>query len=315
MDLIIDNKIIEEDIDVILDKLNHDIKGHYFRERIPRGNNLNITCPFHKNGKENHPSCNIYIDKKSKEIPYGFYRCFTCGESGTLYNFVGKMFGADDEFGKHWLIDNFGELLDSKNIELDDEIVLKPESKKYLNDSIIDSFESRHPYMYQRGLTDDVIDRFQIKYDKETDEIIFPVWDEHGRLIMLSRRSVSGKTFKLEKAVEKPVYLLYDAVSEGRTTVCVVESQIDALKLWSWGYPAVALFGTGADRQYEILKRSGIRHYILCFDGDNAGDTGAKKFIKNMKGQVFITQVVMPRGKDIGDLSKEEFEKLLTIEC
>lgn len=313
MDLIINNKVIDEDVSVILDKINKDLHTSYFRDRIYRGNNLNITCPFHKGGNEQHPSCNIYIDKSSSTVPYGFYRCFTCGESGNLWNLVGRLFNADDEFGKRWLVDNFGELLEDR-LQLLPEIELEKPTTKYISDSVIDSFESRHPYMYQRGLTDEVIDKFQIKYDKENDCIVFPVWDSHGRLVMLSTRSVSGKTFNLEKAVVKPVYLLYDIIREGITKVCVCESQIDALKLWGWGYPAVALFGTGSQQQYEMLKKSGIRHYMLCFDGDDAGDLGANKFVKNMRGQVFITQVVLPRGKDIGDISKEEFENLLTIQ-
>lgn len=312
MDLIINNKIIDTDIGEILDKINKDLHTHYFRDRILRGNNLNITCPFHKGGNENHPSCNIYIDKTSPDIPYGFYRCFTCGESGNLWNLVARLFNAPDEFGKQWLVDNFGELLDDRLPVLPKIEIEKPKGK-YLSDDVIDTFENRHPYMYQRGLTDEVIDKFQIKYDKDNDCIVFPVWDSHGRLVMLSTRSVSGKTFQLEKAVVKPVYLLYDIINEGITKVCVCESQIDALKLWGWGYPAVALFGTGSQQQYDMLKKSGIRHYVLCFDGDNAGDLGAKKFVKNMSGSVFITQVIMPRGKDIGDISKEEFENLLTI--
>ena len=313
MDLIIGNRVIDTDIDTILDTINKESKRHLFRDRIQRGDNLNITCPFHKGGEEQHPSCNIYTDKHSKTIPYGFYRCFTCGASGNLWHMVAEIFSADDSFGKQWLVDRFGDYLEDREIEIPD-INLEPTRSQIINDDVITGLEPRHPYMYQRGLTDEVIDRFQIRYDKEDDTIVFPVWDEHGRLVMLSKRSVSGKTFKLEKAVSKPVYLLYDVIANNITKVCICESQIDALKLWGWGYPAVALFGTGSKQQYDILKKSGIRHYILCFDGDSAGEHGANAFVKNIKSNAFISQVLMPMGKDIGDLTKEEFEGLSVID-
>ena len=96
-------------------------------------------------------------------------------------------------------------------------------------------------------------------------------------------------------------------------TVIVCESQINALTLWSWGYPAIALIGTGSPHQYEVLKKSGIRNYILCFDGDEAGDKGTNRFKKNMSSDVFISTKLIPRGKDVNNLTKEEFDKLPLI--
>ena len=97
------------------------------------------------------------------------------------------------------------------------------------------------------------------------------------------------------------------------TTVYVVESQINCLTLWQWGYPAIALFGTGSKKQYDILNRSGIRNYILCFDGDDAGRKATQRFIDNLKSDVFISVKQIPDGKDVNDLTKEEFDKLLVI--
>ena len=86
---------------------------------------------------------------------------------------------------------------------------------------------------------------------------------------------------------------------------------MNALTAWSYGIPAVALFGTGSSYQYDILKKSGIRSYILCFDGDEAGRKGAKRFMQNMKKNVFITDMEMPLGKDVNDMEKDEFLNLL----
>ena len=92
----------------------------------------------------------------------------------------------------------------------------------------------------------------------------------------------------------------------------VAESQINALVSYSYGFPAVALFGAGTTKgQIEELNKTPIMHYILMYDNDAAGRKGAARFKKFIKPTVFITDVLMPLGKDIADCSKEEFLNLL----
>ena len=47
------------------------------------------------------------------------------------------------------------------------------------------------------------------------------------------------------------------------------------------------------------------------FDGDFAGRKGAERFIKNIRSDVFVTDLLLPKGKDINDLTKEEFISLV----
>mgnify|MGYP003317035844 CR=1 FL=1 len=130
---------------------------------------------------------------------------------------------------------------------------------------------------------------------------------------MITSRSTVDKRFYIEKDKDKPVYLLNFIKEDNISTVYVCESQINALTLWSYGYPAIALFGTGSSYQYEILNRSPIRNYILCFDGDEAGDKGRARFMKNIRNDVLVSYKKIPFGKDVNDLSKEEFDKLEII--
>ena len=82
--------------------------------------------------------------------------------------------------------------------------------------------------------------------------------------------------------------------------------------MWTWGIPAIALIGTGSSEQYKILNKSGIRSYILAFDGDVAGEVGANKFVLNIKNSM-IRQVQIPKGKDVNDLTFEQFKELKII--
>ena len=151
----------------------------------------------------------------------------------------------------------------------------------------------------------------QVGYDQESKSIVFPTWDEQNRLVMITRRSVTDKRFLIPKDIEKPVYLLNFVDKENIKEVIVCESQINALYAWSLGYPAIALFGTGTKHQYGVLNKSGIRHYILCFDGDEAGEKGKDRFLANIRKDVLVDYVDIPNGKDLNDFDKEDALELI----
>ena len=313
MKLIIGNKLINEDIEVILKQLRIDCHGKYLNVIGHENNdNVKITCPHHKGGQETHPSCFVYTRQDNSELEYGYYRCFTCGEKGHLYDLVAHCLDVDQEHGKRWLIDNFCNTFVTEELVLP-KIELKREERKYLNEDVLIPFAYYHPYLEDRKVSFEVAKKFNVGWNQEHNSITFPVWDVHGRLVGITERYINEKRFYIPEDLKKPIYLLNFFIEEGITTAFVVESQIDALTLWTWGYPSIAMFGTGSKGQYEILKRSGIRKYYLCFDGDDAGRKGANRFIKGMSKDVIITNINMPDGKDINDLSKEEFEYLLSI--
>ena len=66
------------------------------------------------------------------------------------------------------------------------------------------------------------------------------------------------------------------------------------------------MFGTGDSNQYEVLNNLPIRHYTLGLDPDKAGTSGTYKLKRALKGKL-LTKLVIPTGKDINDLSYQEF--------
>lgn len=273
----------------------------YFRTIKSINDDLMVTCPFHKHGQESKPSAGI-----NKET--GMFHCFTCGEAMPIEVLVSRLlYGSyDKKQGIEWL----------KARYLDTEFYVRPGlpmpgrkkyiPPEYITESELDSYRWVHPYMYKRHLTDEIIDKFDIGYDKETQCLTFPVWDVAGNCVFVARRSVNTKYFNYPSGANKPVYLLNFCKNEKCVFVC--ESFLNATNLWSWGYKAVALIGTGSDYQYNILNKTGIRKYILCLDPDNAGRRGEQRFIDNINANIEI--VHMPEGKDVNDLTKEQF-----LEC
>lgn len=312
MELVINNKVIDAPVYDILKQVHKETNGRYLNTIIDKGDNVFIQCPFHSDGKEKHPSCTVFARDDDKYTDKGITHCFACGISVPLFTLVGHCFGQDDEFGKEWLVQRYSNIFIEKQTYLPEIQIGKPKETA-LDESILDQFAYFHPYQFQRKLSEEVILKYRVGYDKETDSITFPVWDEHNRLKFITKRSVKTKQFFIPQGVKKPVYLLNFMLKENRDTVFVCESQINALYMNTLGYPAVALIGTGTRDQYEILNKSPIRHYILAFDGDEAGDKGITRFLSNIRKDVFVDVMLLPRGKDCNDLTSEEIAQLPLI--
>ena len=313
MHLAIGNKVITTPMDVILTCLQRELTNGKLRDiGRPKGQNIPVTCPYHKDGQERHPSCMVFADETDSETEYGQVHCFTCGYSRKLPQFIADCFDEEDEsFGEEWLLERCDTAFLSE-VEYLPPIELKPTIKPvtYMDESILKQYEYYHDYMWIRKLTKDVVDLFEVGYDPVKQMITFPVRDHKGGLSFITARSVNTKRFEIPEGVDKPIYLLYYVLEQKITNVAVVESQIDALYLWSLGIPAVALFGTGSGTQYELLKKCGIRVFNLMFDGDEGGVKGAKRFRRNMPSHILVNTFILPDGKDINDLSEEEIRAL-----
>ena len=278
-------------------------KLEYF---FDRGDEIQVQCPVHADGHEKRGSC--FINKET-----GIWHCFTCSASGKFPKFVSRVLNCSIDFAEKWLLENCGYTYAENNVAIMPEINLEKEHQNvntYIDDSILESFESYHPYMSERRLNKDIIKKFEVKYDPKTKSLVFPVRDIKGRLVALTRRSVEGKQFEIAKGFDKSnIYLLYEANKYKQVIVC--ESQINALTAWGYGVPAIALFGAGTTiEQLNVLKNTDISHFILMYDPDQAGRKGANKFKSFMKNK-FVTDIVMPIGKDVNDLTKEEFDDIL----
>ena len=138
--------------------------------------------------------------------------CFSCGAKRPLYNLIGYCLGKDDEFGKEWLVTNFGETIADKKLFIEP-LELKDSKKnkspiEYLDESILTKYDYIHNYILNRKISEEVCIRFRVGYDIENDMITFPIWDYSGGLVGINKRSVKGKFYDLAKGINKAVYLL-----------------------------------------------------------------------------------------------------------
>lgn len=313
----IKNNVISTPINEILMVLLKELKFkgiNYLRTLRVIGNNVQTCCPYHNGGKERSPSSGVLlVDNDRSEA--GTFHCFACGKTSTLQELISYCFGYDDGgiFGEDWLIENFKNSLvltryDTLKTILDNNEKTIVGEIKGVEESELSSYRFIHPYMYKRKLTDKIISEFDVGYDVNTDCITFPTCDKDGKCLFVTRRHVEKKFYHMPIGVKKPVYGL-DKITINMREVVVCESIINALTLWTWGIPAIALLGTGTKEQYEILRNTQIRTFILAFDGDDAGYKATNRFIMAVKNKI-IFYYILPSGKDINDLTYEEYKKL-----
>lgn len=329
-------QLISADIQTILLDLRSDLAKtgiERFNKFIESGRNVQTNCPFHKGGKEKRPSFGV---SKSD----GTCHCFGCGWSGSLSEMISNCFGKDDlgNYGNKWLLQHYISVSVSERPALDLDLSrgVNVQPIQYITEAELDSYRYTHPYMYKRKLSDEIIEMFDIGYDKATNCITFPVRDLSGNTLFIARRNVEKKFFNYPEGVEKPVYGLYEynlafqktaellqrgGRCNGKTyalhklgEIIICESMIDALTCWVYGKYAVALNGLGNDLQFKQLNSMPCRKFILATDMDEAGIKARQRIKKALKNKL-VTEYIwdLNVAKDINDMNREEFYALKEV--
>lgn len=266
----------------------------YFKRIKETNDNILVSCPYHKGGQENKPSCGIHI----KTL---VYHCFSCGAAGSFFDMMQDIYMPIDE---SQLISERDEIeLDIGDREVRTLHKKKPEVVQF------DYTVGLTKYLQKRQLTHEVCEEYIVGY--KDDLVVFPTRNMQGEIIFYVTRNVYKKEYTLSKD-DKPIYGLYELFKRERhPSYCfIVESPINALTLRVWGFNAVALMGLGSQKQLEELFNLPIREFILCFDGDQYGRDASVKLSKFLTSKLVKT-VLIYEGKDVNDLSREEFSKLL----
>lgn len=295
---------------------------------------IQVTCPYHSDGVERKPSAGIRKED-------GLLHCFACGEVHSLPEVISHCFEKDDGgmYGMQWLLRNFSATAreENRNVKFDisrnkktsDNNRLVIGSNNYISDEELEKYRYVHPYMYERGLTDEVIEWFDIGFDFDTNCITFPVRDIKGNVLFIARRSVHSKFFNYPRGVEKPLYGRYELAKYGEEVtvfgselrrvpkykeVIVCESMLDALSFWTVGKYAVALNGLGNELQFQQLRNLPCRQIILATDMDERGMAARDRIRDNMQNTKIVGEYFFPKGcKDANDCTKEQLKNLQIV--
>lgn len=193
---------------------------------------------------------------------------------------------------------------------------------------------SKHyQYMVDRNI-ENLIDIFGVGFVEKGDDnygmnyvnrIIIPCHDTVGKYMWCEGRAITH--VKIHRKYYRPfgigkinyLFNYHRVIKANYNWVIVVEGIIDAMILWSWKLPGVCCYGSNiSDEQIGLLAR--FDKVYICLDNDPAGIkgwAGDKKSKKNGVKQkingigVSVNRIIMPKGKDVNNLSEKHFRKLL----
>lgn len=183
---------------------------------VPKGKNFFGVCPFHE---DTNPSMSVSRDKQ-------IYRCFSCGASGNVFNFLMNYEHKEfrevlKELGDRVGINTSSIKISKQNTKYDNLYEAYDFSTKYFQNNLASTVgRSARDYLLKRGINEDVIKEFSIglslqnrddltsllinkKYDLTTlnriglsvdnrdiysDRIMFPLHDIYGHIVGFSGR-------------------------------------------------------------------------------------------------------------------------------
>jgi DNA primase len=152
-------------------------------------------------------------------------------------------------------------------------------------------------------------------YDRYRHRLMFPIWDESGRVIAFGGRALEGgKTgnpdAKYINSPETPLFhksniLFAWHIARGEVAksggVIITEGYMDAIAMHEGGFPnTVATLGTALTAQHvALLRRMSPKAVYLCFDGDGAGMRAALRTAPLFAENGLNVKVVrFPQGHD-----------------
>ena len=297
-------------------------------------------CPFHD---EKTPSFYVSRDK-------GFYKCFGCGASGSVFDFVMKMENMTFPDAKRALAGRYGIALPERREQSPEERAETSQRERLLKVAqsaqkfFSEQFSGNaglvaRDYARKRGLSRETVEKFGLGYapdawdglrsnltrkqgfseddgieaglfierksvegelggmfaegatrrvwDRYRHRLMFPIWDEGGRVIAFGGRALDGgqtgnPDAKYINSPETPLFHKSNILFAWHLArpevpklggILIGEGYMDAIALHEGGFPnTVATLGTALTAHHvSALRRLAPETVWLCFDGDSAG--------------------------------------------
>lgn len=187
----------------------------------------------------------------------------------------------------------------------------KQETLKIFSADELKQFAFRHPYLSRRGISEEVQQQFRVGYDSDKRAVAMCWCDAVGEVINIKFRSVDTKHFWYSNGqrIKNHLYGYHHFINNSAAIVTITESEIDCMRLWTLGIPAVAL-GTAhiSQQQTELLFKLNVEELVIATDNDAAGRECARTLEEIFAGTYRVTYFDFDNttAKDISDLSSDE---------
>jgi len=259
----------------------------------------------------NCPVCDDDRNKHNLEVNYvdNVYKCWSCGDSEGTHGPLGKLF------------DKYGNKKQKKLYQ-----VLKPETvvkrerpKKQLKlPEGFTLFKDSSPvypvrraainYLHNRGITDLVIEKYQIGFCDKGDHagrIVIPSYDSKGELNYYIARSwnpMSRAKYKNPEQ-EKDKIIFWENLIDWNKDIYLVEGAFDGLFVEN----SIPMLGKHmSELLFNTIYKKAKGDVIICLDAD-AWQNAVKLYHELNGGEMWgrIKLIKLPDEKDIADLRGE----------
>ncbi|MGD6750319.1 toprim domain-containing protein [Streptomyces sp. BH105] len=258
--------------------------------------NWRIPCPAHlaRKGKEDrNPSCYVHKDT-------GVFLCFSCDFRGPFVRLAEEIRGEGEDDAVQWVSDQ-GVIDRAVRLLAGETYARKREAEEEVTESHLALFtDPPAKALAAKRVSPEAARRFEILWDPRRKYWIFPVRDEHGRLLGWQEKS-KGHFKNHPQGMQKGDSLFGLQALEGDEGV-LVESPIDTAVLWTNGI-AGGLAAYGAiltPRQFNILSGR-LSRLVDAHDNDGDGKRERRKVYDHFLGTGLIVRYF-----DYGDLAAKD---------
>lgn len=254
-----------------------------------RGNDY-WTCPFCGSGDNEHHTAAFHINGTR-------YKCFSCDEGGDIFDLIGHM----EKLPKGNFIKQYNRTLKIMRPYLDGG---KPKKSReeYIPEFSVPIVPTNYTeylhkchenaeqtdYFSNRGLSREIIDRFNLGYDPEKKVATIPYNPNCKGYVHRILWNSDNKYCKFGNEIFN-IDALYDSsVDEllfgSRDYVFICEGQIDAMSFTEIGLDAIGLGGVNEVSKLvkQLKEKSCNKILVLALDNDKAGRRATGKFIEEL---------------------------------
>lgn len=282
--------------------------------------------------KEIGGSCPAHLERMGKHDAHSswsinrftfLHHCFSCGYSGTLTGLLIDQTGSapenlEEELAKHSFLSTMKKVSQLAEPAVEERRAPQP----VVNDWALANHCRDVPQRLVdfRHLQRKAVDAYGIRWDPERKSWVLPIRTPSGSLLGAQYRQ-KGIELNLPEGLEKSLTLFglnemhkHNAGVGGHDNrVALVESPLDAVRLYGIGIPAVSSFGAWVSwRQCDLL--AGFTTVVLALDNDKTGRESTVKVRDLLKRRGCATTVFDYTGlvdvegrpaKDPGDVADD----------
>ena len=264
------------------------------------GDNIMCSCPF-PDHDDSKPSFGINIENWR-------WQCFGCGRRGISIKSLAAALHKP-ELLRYFNTTTSSELFNNlkKRMNYTEDIVHFEDSQDYLVDYY--KLNLKTDYLKERGISEEVIEMFDIGVDPIQNAIVLPIYTDDKQLQGFTFRFINNTQMRYKHEVEKSK-TVYGAqfLKPGRVTI--VEGNFDVLRAYSLGLTnVVGIMGTKLSKEQEKIINKYATEVVLALDNDfnkkqNWGRIATEKIGRYLSTKGHKLSVVeYPAGiKDFGDL-------------